>query len=437
MKANGRMGLISAAAVTVLAGFLTLGSAEARAADAVPGDVIDKSNCQKAQDLLPAPVLEWVKKGDFSLQVGKLNYEMKEYFPLYVQESLRANLGKYDVNEKDMIVDKATGKVPGYIEGVPFPEIDLADPKAATKVLHNRELGLLFNVGNCVYHPYCQWVGKGGLERELGALYINAPMSGNPQAKDRSNTEGILRYTIIAVIKPYDVAGFAMMLWRYQDDRQDMNLSYLPAIRRVRRMSPANRSDSFVGSDFCIDDPYGYDGKVTAFSWKMLRKQEALVPFVSPDPEKIQLNAQGEWETRMPRIAPVYGYEKPELGLAAWAPTNFIWVKRPVYVIEALSRDPYYNYGKMEVWADAENYGIIYKVIYDRAGLYWKTFYAGFGGVESEDGKTRFLIVRIQNIVDDRTQHASVIANHVDPEYFGANLSMDDFTLAGFQKYCK
>ncbi len=35
-------------------------------------------------------------------------------------------------------------------------------------------------------------------------------------------------------------------------------------------MSAANRSDAFIGSDEC-DDVNGYDGKVPAFDWKLIR----------------------------------------------------------------------------------------------------------------------------------------------------------------------
>ncbi len=78
-------------------------------ADVSPGDVIDKTNWQKAEGLLPKPVLNWVKKGDFVLDIGELNYDEKEYFDFLVKDSLTANIGKYDVNEKDIIIDVETG----------------------------------------------------------------------------------------------------------------------------------------------------------------------------------------------------------------------------------------------------------------------------------------------------------------------------------------
>ena len=161
------------------------------------------------------------------------------------------------------------------------------------------------------------------------------------------------------------------------------------------------------------------------------------MPFISTSPEPVVQNSRGEWVTPMPRKGPTYGYQDKSWTGVAWVSTDLSWVKRPVYVLKAISQDSFYNCGKQEILADRESYGIAYKVIFDRAGQYLRTFYGGVGGMESADKQTRFIIVRIQHIVDDRSGHSSVIDNDVDPETFNANLNMDDFTLSGFQKYCK
>jgi hypothetical protein len=58
-----------------------------------------------------------------------------------------------DPNEKDTIIETATGKSPGFIEGIPFPVIDENDPHAGAKLICNREYGLLFNAG---FQKYCK-----------------------------------------------------------------------------------------------------------------------------------------------------------------------------------------------------------------------------------------------------------------------------------------
>ena len=248
------------------------------------------------------------------------------------------------------------------------------------------------------------------------------------------NPDDMQRYVLIPVTEPYDIAGFNLLLWRYRDERQDVNLAYIPAIRRIRRMSPANRSDSFVGSDFCIDDPWGYDGKVLMFEWKFLRKQEALVAYQSVDPELIVLGKRkGEWQTTQEVTPGLFGYEKEGWQGAPWAPVNFVWVKKTVYVIEAVSKDSYYNYGRQEIWYDPELFHFKYKIVYDRAGKYWKTMSIGMGGCESRDKDMRLMMLNLQHMVGDRTRHAAMLerASKKNRWVFWAEMDMNDSPFPG------
>lgn len=56
------MGEIRIFQACILAACLVVASVHAARADVAPGDVIDKTNWEKAQGLLPEPVLDWVKK---------------------------------------------------------------------------------------------------------------------------------------------------------------------------------------------------------------------------------------------------------------------------------------------------------------------------------------------------------------------------------------
>lgn len=54
---------------------------------------------------------------------------------------------------------------------------------------------------------------------------------------------------------PADVRGTAFMNWSYTDSsRSDDQWIYLPALKRVRRISSDGKGDSFMGSDFSYDD---------------------------------------------------------------------------------------------------------------------------------------------------------------------------------------
>ncbi|MEW6441080.1 MAG: DUF1329 domain-containing protein [bacterium] len=408
-------------------------------AEIAPGDVIDRENWQKAEGLLPAPVLDWVKKGDV-IRVGELPYDPGEYLPPGCLATLTSNVGKYDVNDKGILVDAKTGRLPDLVEGFPFPAIDLNDARAGEKIMYNK-FYYNYACGNMrVGVEVAKWIGRHGYEREIEFESLGYPMDGYAGVKGEPNPDNIETYVIFRVLGPVDVRGTNVLTWRFRDERQDHTFTYVPAIRRVRRMSPANRSDAFLGSDFCVDDNWGYGGKVNAFEWKVLGKQEQLVPYHPGPPVPIRKNEKGEWvvQTR-PADGHMYGWQQKDYPGAPWFPTNVAWVPRPVYAMEIKARDPYYNYGIQYLWVDAEIFQPAFKVIHDRSGNYWKVEWQIQVGHENEDKSIRMVGLADMIAVDDRTDHGTVILTY-DPKCmvrFFAVMDKNDFSLAGFQKLCK
>jgi hypothetical protein len=408
-------------------------------ADEPSVEIIDKTNWEKAEGLVPDCLLEWVKKGEMVLPLGELNYDTAEYFTPYAIESFTANIGKYELNEEDIIIEAETGEMAKMIIGFPFPKIDPADPKAAIKIMYNKQY-VTYVIGFKRFSTFVWWLGRNtGFEREIEVLFQDAYLTGFPGAREYKNPKDVERYALVSVRAPYDLAGTAQLMWRYLSAKADMNFAYVPAIRRVRRMSPANRSDGFVGSDFAVDDILAYDGKIPLFEWELVEKKEALVPFAGIEPIGADVNEKGEWETARNRPSMRYGFQDKEWQGAPWAPLNPIYVKRPVWVIKAKSKDPYYNYGTQYIWVLADSWGPAYKTVYDRSEKFWKFLSATTAGYRTDDGEVKFLSWLDHLIVDARREHATVISQlHPDTNLiFNAVLDLNDFSLAGFQKYCK
>ncbi len=404
-----------------------------------PGETVDASNWQKAEGLLPESVLNWVRKGDFILQIGELGLDPKTMHPEYLLKSFQDNKGRFDVDSQGGIVDLASGQTAGYILGLPFPDLDPADPKVVHKIMYNHQY-MQHAYGHFRFNFQLIWVGRSGFEREVQAKWQSASLTCHPGAREISNPEGIEKYSILLVTKPYDIAGTAIMLWRYlAPDIPDNTFGYIPAVRRVRRMSAANRSDTFIGSDECVDDANGYDGKISAFDWKLLRVQEGLVPLLDTQPFPFSQNDAGEWVTTKDVKPVLYGYQVKDWKGAPWAPTNLVWVKRPLYVIEMTPKDRYYNYGTHYLWADPETYATTYKIIHDRSGKYWKTLYMINFFCQSQDRKMAMIAVAGQNIIDERADHATITENCSPRNIWTmfAQTDLDDFSMAGFQKFCK
>jgi hypothetical protein len=429
----------SCVTISLMYVWIHIGCAVTVLAEVSPAEVIDKTNWERIEGLVPYSVLDWVKRGNFVLHVDELGYTPLDYFPTFAKEAFEHNLGKYDVDEDGGIVEVKTGTSPKHIVGIPFPKVDQSDPKSAVKIMYNT-LYMQYLPGNLRFPFQAIFVGRSGFEREVGALWRQVPMDGYPGSAEIRNPDGIEKYSMLVVRKPFDLRGTAIMLWRYLNPRtQDSTFGYFPAIRRVRRMSPANRSDAFVGSDFTFDDANGYDGKITAFEWKLLRKQEMIAPALGVYPVRIVQNGKGEWETTKSIRPVIYGHELEGWQGASWAPTNLAWVKRPVYILEMRPKDRYYNYGVQHLWVDAEIFGSAYKVIHDKSGKYWKTFFSSAMACTSAGRGTRFISVATQQAVDDRTDHSTIIedASPRNIWNFYADLDVNDFSLAGFQKFSK
>ena len=409
-------------------------------AELAPGTVIDKTNAEQAQGLIPDPVLNWVKKGDGSMTVGELSYNPDDFLPPPAKAYLESNKGKYDVDAQGLIVDLKTGKLPEFIDGMPFPEIDLEDPNAGQKIMYNKHY-YSYAVGPIQVPFQVSWVGrKTGFEREIIMDYWTYILDGYPPAREESNPEDVEMHSLIIALAPYDIKGTNILLWRYRNDKLDSTFAYVPAIRRVRRMSPANRSDSFLGSDFCVDDAWGYGGKINTFNWKLIEKKDQLVPFIAGPPIKLTKNDVGEFVSHSGDMAITYGYKTEGWQGAPWWPTSGItYVNRPTYILECSAKDKYYNYGPQQMWVDAGLWTPTYKVISDRSGAYWKVEWQALNALQTEDKSYQTSGLANMMAFDDRAQHGCVLvltAPNNSTRYL-AQHDRNDFSLGGFQKLCK
>jgi outer membrane lipoprotein-sorting protein len=65
---------------------------------------------------------------------------------------------------------------------------------------------------------------------------------------------GDVEKTIMFFLSPADVRNTSFMNWSYDEAKDDDQWIYLPALKRVRRISGDGKSDYFMGSDFTYDD---------------------------------------------------------------------------------------------------------------------------------------------------------------------------------------
>ena len=108
-------------------------SVPARAASDDQPWILDANNWQEGQDLLPEPVVKRLKDGQYWFKVVPVDpAKFKDNYSKKFWDDTAANAGKYDVEPKQCgLVDKATGKIPDFVVGLPFPTITKDEPNAA------------------------------------------------------------------------------------------------------------------------------------------------------------------------------------------------------------------------------------------------------------------------------------------------------------------
>ncbi|HUI26285.1 MAG TPA: DUF1329 domain-containing protein, partial [Candidatus Kryptonia bacterium] len=199
----------------------------------------------------------------------------------------------------------------------------------------------------------------------VGRLYVEP----KPELPNPDGVRG--KSSMHPILEPFDLKYVGLTVIRYLDpDRADNTWLYLPTLRRVRRLSTAQRSDALFGQDTDVDSYGGYAGQIGWFNWKYLGERQMLASFHS--------------EHFPVQFCPGAG--------------EFIfcdkWEMRKMYVVEGVPLQAQYAYGKRVLFIDQETYLIAYSDIYDRGGRLWKVWVNQFGfrkraaanlGIEYED----------------------------------------------------
>jgi hypothetical protein len=343
-------------AVAALVGMTSRNTA---AADLKTGDMIDKSSWQKAEGLLPPEILRHYKDGEYANKFIDWPASMTTFPPDFKAAS-DANEGKFTTGPDGAILDKATGKQPAYVMGFPFPTIDEKDPAAAAKILWNHFYRSWY-YGNILAESQVNWINPTRLERRADVeasfgYYDGVPRDELPPA----NPDNFLYRSLALVVGPADLNGTAALTWRYRDPgKRDSSWSYVPALRRVRAVSPANRSDGFLGSDVSQDDGQFFDGKLEDFVWRLVGQTDQLrlseETNLKGRAKSVWVEGKG-WDAEWPDV-PFIGYMDPNWKGVAWAPTAAATLsKRRHWIIEGVPRDKYYMYGKLQLYIDTVSY---------------------------------------------------------------------------------
>jgi len=256
----------------------------------------------------------------------------------------------------------------GYVAGRPFPgKIDCkSDPKAGEKIIWNFDWRWQGDGTNSRYY-YSYW-DRG---EELPLYYEGTAkiirMTGRVEPEFEA-TQGELfrgekRKQVfgVEVDAPFDARGILLITYRYRDSekakaqtKNDDTWVYVPTLRRVRRISSAQRTDAVSGTDFTFDDLRSFDGIVPQYKWECLGQD---VPMLAA----MNTRVEGYPYTRDHNFGP-YGLSH----------ADDRWEMRKAYRIKFIPNNADHPYSKKEIYLDEQTLEPLYSFAYDRKNELWK-----------------------------------------------------------------
>ncbi|MBI5506704.1 MAG: DUF1329 domain-containing protein [Deltaproteobacteria bacterium] len=392
-------------------------------ADVSPGDVIDKRNIDLARDLLH-PGLQWCVEHGLVMQI--VPYEGATYPSGYVAatEKYAAQVG---MSPDGLMLNH-------YVAGQPFPRLDPTDQRIAYKIMWNYYYNpyvtddftvRYFDADTGMITDRGMVIEKHFLMESLRRLMYNGRIHVDPRPAYDDNPEGFrYRESLHPVLEPFDLKGIGSSMARYLDaGRQDDTWLYMPQLRRVRRISSAQRSDALFGQDIDMDSYGGYSGNPAWFEWRFVGASTIL--------------------------AAVHGKNWP----AHWCEGagDFVfcdmWEKRKVWIVEGRAKFPQYAYGKRVLYVDQEAFYTPSTDIYDRNLELWKIWINGirvghkpFEGAKISVYEYETGFIPNITMVDMQLSHATraAIPSHEFPDEEGwywnmgpkVGLTPDFFTVA-------
>jgi hypothetical protein len=253
-----------------------------------------------------------------------------------------------------------------YVAGRPFPrdQIDcLGDPQAGVKIMWN----FMQDGGSGSASFYYSYWDRGeklplyyeGSGRTVGLAHRIEPQY---EATDGDMFRGEKRKRAggVEVTAPFDARGISLLTYRYKssdrpraDARNDDTWVYVPSLRRVRRISTAQRTDSISGTDFTMDDLRSFNGVVPQYEWTCLGERELMAP--------MNTKVKG------------YPYDKEHnFGPYGLSFADDRWEMRNAYLIRMVPKNDDHPYHHKDIWIDTETYAPLYSFAYDQKEELWK-----------------------------------------------------------------
>jgi len=232
------------------------------------------------------------------------------------------------------------------------------------------------------------------------------------------NPQGIQEYYYVGIYSPEEVKGLQTLEIRYYaPDKPDDMWAYVPSMRRIRRMSTAQRMDQWAGTDSTYDDFDGWHGKSPDWNINIIGRKKILLP-----------RNLGEEATPAGRTEIPWMFKPTPMQL-----TN-------AWVVEFIPKDPNHIYSKGIGYIDPETFEVPVRENYDKRGNLWKLHGGRFHFTNKKyectgSDEEHFTYVQAGG------QHHDIQRVHglcgIAPERQNTGMTVDDFTIEFMRKWAR
>jgi len=256
-----------------------------------------------------------------------------------------------------------------FTAGKPFPDdtIDCKkDPQAATKIMWNKDYAWSGDGSRASFY-YSYWdrgeqlplYYQGSaktilLSHRVEKEYLDGNDGDVFRGEKRKNAFGV------QVDAPFDARGIMLLSYRYKatdmprdQAKNDDTWVYVPTLRRVRRISTAQRTDAVSGTDFTFDDLGSFAGIIPQYEWECLGEKKMIAP--------------------MNTKVKAYPYEKEHnFGPYGLSYADDRWELRDAWIVRMKPKNPDHPYHHKDIYLDKVTLRPLYSFAYDQKEELWK-----------------------------------------------------------------
>jgi len=147
--------------------------------------------------------------------------------------------------------------------------------------------------------------------------------------------------------------------------------------------------------------------------WRLAGERTILTPFTKTTKDILEEEPDGTITRKIPSMK--WGFRVKGWKGASWAPVDMTFVPRPVWVIEQMPKDPYYNWGLHINYMDKETHNIWLKEIYDKSGQFRTWVVNVLHYSEAPSGKNTVGDMDAWIVIDEKVRHGTIFERHPDP----------------------